>query len=329
MSIVERAMQKAQQKAQAQPAPAAPAVVPSEAPAAEATQPVAVEAGLSFDPERHEPERPSGVDLLSLTARDLKPLVEIHVDKLRAEGRLPLEHMSRQIDEEMRRIKWPLLAAIAGRGGVTPARNNIIQVTSALPAEGKTFTSLNLALSIAKDREMRVILVDGDVARPGLTPTLGLSDHRGLNDALDNDSLEVSDITYQTTVPGLFFVPAGKWHEQSPEFFAGNRMQQVLEQLSRRAGQGVVIFDSPPLLATNEAQVASRYAGQVLLVVRADHTEQRAVLDAIALVEKPTPVSAVLNRVEASAISKYYGQYYYGYGYRYGRDDTDGGKGNA
>jgi receptor protein-tyrosine kinase len=271
--------------------------------------------------DRKDTDRPDAVDIASLTARDLKPVVHLDVDQLRLERRLPPEELARQIDEEMRRVKWPLLAAIAGRGGVAAARNNVIQVTSALPAEGKTFTSLNLALSIARDREMRVILVDGDVARPGLTPTLRLKSHRGLNDVLDDQALDVSEVTYQTSVPGLFFVPAGKWHDQSPEFFAGSRMQQVLEALSQRAGQGVVIFDSPPLLATNEAQVASRYAGQVLLVVRADQTEQRAVLDALALLEKGTPISAVLNRVEASTLSKYYGQYYYGYGY--GRNGSD------
>jgi len=319
MSIVERAMQKAQQRAQARPEPAAGGT----APLVRADEPSpSAESSLPHDVARGAAERPSGGDLAALTARDLKPLVDIDVGRLRQDGRLPLEHLSHQVEEEMRRIKWPLLAAIAGRGGVAPARNNIIQVTSALPAEGKTFTSLSLALSIAKDRESRVILVDGDVARPGLTPALGMGERRGLNDALDDDALEVAAITYQTTVPGLFFVPAGRWHEQSPEFFAGNRMERVLEQLSRRAGQGVVIFDSPPLLATNEAQVASRYAGQVLLVVRSDYTEHRAVLDAIALVEKPTPICAVLNRVEASPLSKYYGQYYYGYDYRYGRHEA-------
>lgn len=331
MSIVERAMQKAQQKAQSQGAQEQPAVAPPNpdtAPEA-AARTVAIEAPRAVTAEPREPERTAGVDLASLTSRDMKALVHIDAEKLRAEGRMPLDEMARQIEEEMRRIKWPLLAAIGGRGGVAPARNNIIQVTSALPAEGKTFTSLNLALSIAKDRELRVILVDGDVARPGLTPTLGLQEYRGLNDVLDNQSLDVSEVTYQTTVPGLFFVPAGTWHDQSPEFFAGARMQQVLESLSQRAGQGVVIFDSPPLLATNEAQVASRYAGQVLLVVRADHTEQRAVLDAIALVEKSTPVSAVLNRVEASALSKYYGQYYYGYGYGNGGRNPGDKKGAA
>lgn len=328
MSIVERAMQKAQQKAQAQsdplpPAAGAPPQVQDLAP-----RPTVIDSPRMSETLHPEAESSVTMDPASLTMRDLKPIVQIDAEQLRREGRLPAESLARQIEEEMRRIKWPLLAAIAGRGGVTPARNNIIQVTSALPGEGKTFTSLNLAMSIAKDREMRVILVDGDVARPGLTPTLGLQEFRGLNDVLDDQNIDVSEVTYQTTVPGLFFVPAGSWHDQSPEFFAGARMQQVLESLSRRAGQGVVIFDSPPLLATNEAQVASRFAGQVLMVVRADHTEQRAVLDAIELIEKATPVSAVLNRVEATALSKYYGQYYYGYGYRYGRENGDSeGKG--
>jgi len=312
MSIVERAMQKAQQKAQAQPAPAAPAVVPNEIPAAEVTQPVAVEAGLSFDPERREPERPSGVDLLSLTARDLKPLVEIQVEKLRAEGRLPLEHMSRQIDEEMRRIKWPLLAAIAGRGGVTPARNNIIQVTSALPAEGKTFTSLNLAMSIAKDREMRVILVDGDVARPGLTPTLGLSDHRGLNDALDNDSLEVATAVLPTDVRGLHLLPIGRRAESATELLASARMRQVVDELGRLDDNAIVLLDSPPMLLTSEAQVLASLFGQVVLVVAAGRTPQQAVVDALGIIGEGPRVGLVLNQaLHDNNVGGYYG---YGYG---------------
>jgi Mrp family chromosome partitioning ATPase len=82
-------------------------------------------------------------------------------------------------------------------------------------------------------------------------------------------------------------------------------------------GNGVIILDSPPLLATNEAQVATRLAGQVLLVVHADSTPQRAVQDALALVDKDATVSAVLNRCKPSALSRYYGHYYYGYGYGY------------
>jgi MinD-like ATPase involved in chromosome partitioning or flagellar assembly len=157
------------------------------------------------------------------------------------------------------------------------------------------------------------------VARPGLTPAIGLEGRPGLNDVLEDAARDVSDVTYQTDVDGLFFVPAGKWHAHAPEFFAGSRMPQVIEALSRRVGRGVIIIDSPPLLATNEAQVATRYAGQVLLVVRADDTPQQAVLDAIALIDKDASVSAVLNRCEPSALDRYYGRYYYGSGSSYGQ----------
>ena len=265
-------------------------------------------------------------DALSLTSRDLKAIVAIDFDRLRAEGRLPTVALSTQIEDEIRRIKWPLLKAIEGADGVTAARNNLVLVTSALPGEGKTFTSLNLALSIVRDREMRVVLVDGDVARPGLTPSLGLEGRPGLNDALEDTSRDVSTITYQTDVEGLYFVPAGTWNPHSPEYFAGSRMPQLMDALGRRVGRGVVIFDSPPLLATNEAQVATRFAGQVLIVVRADDTEQKAVLDAIALIDKDVPVSAVLNRCRPSLLGSYYGQHYYGYGHGRVNEEQHGGR---
>ena len=271
---------------------------------------------------------------LSLTSRDLKAIVHLDVERLREVGRLPSLAMAAQTEDEFRRIKWPLLKAIEGRDGVPRARNNVVLVTSALPGEGKTFASLNLALSIVRDRELRVVLVDGDVARPGLTPSLGLEGRPGLIDALQDTNRDPSTITYQTDVDGLFFVPAGTYNAHAPEFFAGSHMPVLIDALSRRVGRGVVIFDSPPLLATNEAQVATRFAGQVLLVVRAAETEQQAVLDAIALVDKEAPVTAVLNRCKPSLLSRYYGQYYYGYGHGYGASygrarDEPTGKGNA
>jgi receptor protein-tyrosine kinase len=250
----------------------------------------------------------------SLTSRDLKRIVQIDVDRLRESGRLPSAEAARRTEDEIRRIKWPLLGAVSGRSGNQAVRNNVILVTSALPGEGKTFTALNLALSIVRDRELRVILVDADVERPGLTPALGLEGHPGLNDVLEDTSREIDSVTYRTDVEGLFVVPAGKWHDQAPEFFAGSRMPQIIEELIRRVGNGVVVLDSPPLLATNEAQVVTRYVGQVLFVVRADDTEQRAVREAIALVDPSASVSAVLNRVQPSAIGRYYGHYHYSYG---------------
>jgi exopolysaccharide/PEP-CTERM locus tyrosine autokinase len=304
MSIIERALRKAQQAKPAGTASEPVAAVPMAEP---------VVAGTPAQDHLEGRLRPSP-DANGLTARDMKRIVEFDVERLRATGHLPPEHAQRQSDEEMRRIKWPLLSALAGRGGSAPARNNVILVTSAEPSEGKSYTALNLAISMVRDREIRVILVDGDVAQPGITPTLGLEGAEGLNDVLEDPAMDINQVIYRTTVDGLFFVPAGKWNERSPELIAGSRMPQIIEDLGNRVGNGIVILDSPPLLATNEAQVATQYVGHVLMVVRADRTEQRAVLDALALIDKSVQVSAVLNGVEASLLSRYYGQYYYGYG---------------
>ncbi len=317
MSIVERALQKAQLIGRKEkPAPLTPSAT---------TVPHSPDAEPSIgsaDADVQSRSALSAEDVASLTSRDLKAIVQLDFEKLRAQGRVPADDLARQVDDEVRRIKWPLLNAISGQEGIAPARNNVVLVTSALPGEGKTFTSLNLALSIVRDREMRVVLVDGDVARPGLTPALGLEGRAGLNDVLEDASLDVSAVTYQTDVAGLFFVPAGRWNEHAPEFFAGSRMPQLIQELSRRVGHGVIIFDSPPLLATNEAQALTRYVGQVLLVVRADETEQQAVVDALALVDRSASVQAVLNRVTPSLVSRYYGQYYYGYGSAYGGENA-------
>lgn len=315
MSIIERALQKTQQRGKS----ATGAVPTLESQDGTAGRSPPAPPVVSLTDRRPSLEDPS------LTARDLKAIVEINFDRMRELGRMPPLAAQRRTDEELRRIKWPLLSAIAARAPATPVRNNAILVTSSVPAEGKSFMALNLALNIARDQDMRVILVDGDVARPTLTPALGLEDREGLNDVLADTSMDINDVVYRTSVDGLFFVPAGKWHDESPEHFAGTRMEQLVAELSHRVGKGIVLVDSPPLLATNEAQVATRYVGQVLLVVRADSTEHGAVRDALALVEKSTPVSAVLNCVEHSWLGKYYGQYYYGYGseegQEYGRAD--------
>jgi receptor protein-tyrosine kinase len=237
--------------------------------------------------------------------------ISIDLSILRRDGRVSPLQFAEQTEDEFRRIKWPLLKRISG-GSQEPAENNVVLVTSAVPGEGKTFCSLGLALSIARDRDLKVVLADADVVSPALTTALGLEGKKGMTDLLADPDLELASVLHGTDVPGLWFLPAGSWHDESPEFFSGRRMEFLIESLSRQASPGVVILDSPPVLATNEAQVASRYVGQVLLVVEADNTEQKAVSDALALLAPDKPVSAVLNKVKKSALSHYYGHYYYG-----------------
>ena len=305
MSIVEKALQKAQAKPErpaAERAAADGAVPPYEAPAATTSAPLALD----------------GIDVVATATamgRECRGgSVTLDVQRLRNDGRLAPEGLAQQTDEEFRRIKWPVLNAITRREGVAPAVNNIVLVTSAIPGEGKTFNALNLALSIARERDLDVLLVDGDVAQPSLSASVGLAGRPGVTDLLRDSRLTVEDVTYATNVVGLYLLPAGARHDNAPELLSSTRMATVAADLSQRMTPGVVVIDSPPILATNEAQVLTRYAGQVLLVVRADSTEQRVVTEALSLIDRNRPVSAILNRIEPSLVSRYYNHYYYGYG---------------
>jgi exopolysaccharide/PEP-CTERM locus tyrosine autokinase len=300
MSIVERALQKSQaQRARTDPSNA---TEPQEFPEPTAPgQPGIQPAGTATldEGERVAVQgRPVGIDL----------------GRLRREGRLAPDALAYQTEEEFRRIKWPVLNAIFGREGAPSAVNNVVLVTSAIPGEGKTFTALNLALSLAREPDLDVLLVDGDVAQPALTRTLGLSDERGLTDLVADPTLDADAVIHPTSIERLCIVPAGARRDNSPELLASARMASVVAELSKRMSPGVVLFDSPPILATNEAQVLSRYAGQILMVVMADSTEQRVVTEALALLDRSKPINAVLNRVESSLVSRYYSHYYYGYG---------------
>ena len=304
MSIVEKALQKAQAK---------PERTGTSERAADGATPPAYQAPASSTDAPLD-----GVDVIATATamgRECRGgSVTLDVQRLRNDGRLAPERLAQQTEEEFRRIKWPVLNAITRREGVAPAVNNIVLVTSAIPGEGKTFNALNLALSIARERDLDVLLVDGDVAQPSLSASVGLAGRPGVTDLLRDPRLAVEDVTYSTNIVGLYLLPAGARHDNAPELLSSARMETVAAELSRRMTPGVVVIDSPPILATNEAQVLTRYAGQVLLVVRADSTEQRVVTEALSLIDRNRPVSAILNRIEPSLVSRYYNHYYYGYG---------------
>jgi len=312
MSIVERALKKAQAK---KPKTEADNEPQASAPPASQPRPehVARESARTVLPGASA-EEPAVARETSAALRSSGGRVEIDVKDLRAQGRLAPENLAHQTEEEFRRIKWPVLNTITGREGAETASNNVVLVTSAIPGEGKTFNALNLALSMAREPDLSVLLVDGDVAQPALTASLGLSMKAGLTDLISDPGLDAPSVVYETSVPKLYVVPAGSRRDNSPELLASSRMESILADFSRRASPGVVIFDSPPILATNEAQVLSRYAGQIVMVVLADATEQRVVTEALSLIDRTKPVNAVLNRVEPSLVSRYYSHYYYGYG---------------
>ena len=225
--------------------------------------------------------------------------------------------------EEFRMIKRPLLQRAFSGEAALGERPNVIAVTSSVAGEGKTFTSLNLAISIAMELDRTVLLVDADLANPGLSRLLGAQDLPGLTERLLDDKVSLKDLLLRTDVPKLTLLPAGRRHRRSTELLASNTMKGLLDEVATRYPDRVVLFDSPPLLATSEASVLAEQAGQVCLVVESTTTPQFLVKEALGLLRHQDRVSLVLNKTRDELLSGRRGYYYgYRYGYGYGNQRT-------
>jgi protein-tyrosine kinase len=235
----------------------------------------------------------------------------LDMDALRSRGYLPEAGRDRQFSDHYRRIKRPLIdKAMSGTEGVGEAL--VIMITSALPGDGKTFTSINLALSMALERDVSVLLVDCDVAKRHVSEVVGLKDERGLLDALADESVDIDSLIVQTNQRGLSILPAGRRAEGTAELLSSNRMRQILMNLSNRNPRRILLLDSPPLLITNEGRTLGRQAGQIVLVVRAGHTPRQAVQDALALFDTQQAGGIILNEVAVGRSEGYYGYGTYG-----------------
>lgn len=215
-----------------------------------------------------------------------------------------------QTIEEYRNIKRRLVDNAFGSASVGIARSNLILITSSVEGEGKTYTALNLALSIANERDKNVLLIDADVARPSIAKMLGISVPFGLIDYLENDHYCYTDIEFKTNMPGLSLILSGKQHKHSTELLASNKMASFAEELSHKYSDRIVIFDSPPLLAATQGIVLAKLVGQVVLVIEAEQTVQSLVMASVEKLAACDVVLAVLNKSKAGLLDKYYyGQY--------------------
>jgi len=235
--------------------------------------------------------------------------VSIDLHTLRAAGMLPPVHQEHELAQQYRRIKRPLINNALGRGVAALAQGNLIMITSAVPGEGKTFMALNLALSMRLEEDVTVLLVDGDFVNPRITQILGLESRPGLLDIVRDPNLSVDAAIVPTDIPGLSFLPAGRLDANATELVASARMHEVVAKLGRDDPARMVLFDSAPLLVTTESQALAHFAGQVVVVVQADHTPQQIVFDALETLAEDKPVSLVLNQTLRHSHAGYYYEY--------------------
>lgn len=270
--------------------------------------------------------------------RDSKPglppfnpnrLVKVDRDALAASGLLPPADQERELMDQYRAIKRPIIRAAFHAERPDGPSPQVVMIASALPGDGKTFTCINLAFSLAREKDHSVLLVDADVIKPHVSRLFGVDKEPGLLDVLANPEMDVRSVILPTDIPGLAFLPAGTAAENATELLASARMRDVVAQLSAMDPSRVVLLDTLPILLTSEARVLATLVGQVVLVVKAGVTSQHAVSDALSAIGEGKSVSLVLNQAELTGPMGYY------YGHRYGyeqRENTPTGEaidGNA
>ena len=235
------------------------------------------------------------------------------LDRLRAANMLvPDSHLEARFFDEYRRIKRPLLSNAFGKTSQLVDKGNLILLTSSIPGEGKSYSSVNLALSIAQELDHTVLLVDCDVTRHGTSDLLGIAEKPGLVELLESEKLDISEVIIRTDIPKLCLISAGKHHEFVTELLASQRMADIVNELGARYQDRIIIFDGPPLLSTPQAHVLTGLVGQVVFVIESGKTPQDVVKEALRLIPKEHATGLLLNKSQGMpSRSGYHG--YYGY----------------
>ena len=323
MSIIEQAIER---MGQLKRAGVDIGTEPEAAPAAAVVQPVAAVAP-AVTPVVSTPEpQPANEPVVARNVPDSSSrYVELDLARLDSMGLVVPSAPRSQIAEEFRVIKRPILANAHGKGAAPVDNGNLIMVTSSVPGEGKSFNSINLAMSIAMELDNRVLLVDADVARPSVLNLLGLPPAKGLMDVLLDDSVNLPSVLLRTNVEKLTLLPAGMPHKNATELLASGAMRSLLVELAHRYPDRIIIFDSPPLMVTTEAPVLAQSMGQIVVVVEAGRTTHAMLKQALSKVQGCPVKMVILNKARYARTDGYYG--YYGYGYGYGADSHQA-KGN-
>jgi len=238
----------------------------------------------------------------------------INLARLHRMGVVSPDAEKSQVAEEFRIIKRPLIANAFGQGAARVKNGNLIMITSSLPGEGKSFCAINLAISMAMEMDRTVLLIDADVAKPRIPEYLGIHADKGLLDVLQDKDLKLSDVLIKTDIAKLTVLPAGRTYKRATELLASAAMTRLIEDIGNRYPDRIILFDSPPLLATSESSVLATHMGQIVMVVEAEKTSQEAVREALSHIQSCEVVGMLLNKTTPTPGADYYYGYYGSYG---------------
>ncbi|KWV93477.1 AAA family ATPase [Erythrobacter sp. YT30] len=229
---------------------------------------------------------------------------------LRSEGLIVPEDPVTELLEEFRIVKREIIAdARAGQD----KRSRRILISSPHPGEGKTYCAVNLAIALAAERDVEVVLVDADMMHPSIIDRLGIteeeSDGLGLMDAIADPSIKVETLVRKTDIEGLFVLPAGTGSAGDSELLSSSRTAEAFDRLTAGAPNRFVIFDTPPALAASTAAELAAHVGQTVLIVRAGETGRAALEDARQLLSACHDIKLLLNAAQFSPSGRRFGDY--------------------
>lgn len=226
-------------------------------------------------------------------------------------GGLVIGRKSRtRISEEFRIAMGHILRTLQSSSNAGSGSANLVMVTSARPGEGKSFTALNLAGSLAQQNQREVLLVDVDAKQRPMTYELGLTDASGLLDLVANPALKVEDVIVRTAIPNLSFLPIGSRLPDNSEMLASRPVGTIIERLGRRFANRLIILDAPPCLSTSDPSSLAPNVGQTLMVVEAERTQRNELEAALDLIKTCPVITLLLNKIQLTT-SYTFGAYHY------------------
>lgn len=237
----------------------------------------------------------------------------LDLESLERAGLVVGRKLRTRISEEFRVTVGSILRSI--KTSYTPGRGsgNLLMITSSRPGEGKSFTSLNLAGSIAQHTQREVLLVDVDAKQNSLTDQLGIGDRLGLVDLAASTSLRIEDTVVRTSIPSLTILPVGNRRFDGHEMGEGTVARPVtslIERLARRYANHLIILDAPPCLSTSDPSTFAQVVGQIVLVVEAEKTQRSEVLASLDLIRACPSITLMLNKIKVTT-SYTFGAYHY------------------
>jgi protein-tyrosine kinase len=243
---------------------------------------------------------------------DASKAVRLKLGELRRKGMITPDNFKSKLSFEFRAVKRKLLAN--ARDQKTQAlTKNLIMVTSALPGEGKTFTSMNLALALAAERDLKVLLIDGDVIHPSLGALFEPVDPKGLTDVLNGNCSNIEEVMHPCgNMPNLNVVFAGPRDERAPELMSSRRMVDICHEISTRYNNRIVIFDTPPVLASSETANLAMHVHQTIMVVSAGQANRSQLQSALENLSICQNISLVFNKAPTWYKADSDSYYYYG-----------------